>query len=140
VLLNNDVEMAGAWVDTLLAPLRRQAATISGVEMRAERAVPPDVLARVGRCEFVAGWCWAFRRDEALEVGGFDESLRLYFSDTDLQARLLKSAGAGSEPAIVSGLLLRHLGHRSTRMLPERRVIWEQDRRRFIQKWTTTSR
>ena len=135
ILLNNDVTVSGACVDALLAPLRR-GAVVSGVELRMEGAVPRRVLESVGRREFLAGWCWAFRRDDVLAIGGFDESLKLYFSDTDLQARLLSSAGGASEPNVVTGLPLRHLGHRSTQMLPERRAIWRADRRRFIEKWT----
>jgi hypothetical protein len=31
---------------------------------------------------------------------------------------------------------LRHCGHASTRLLPERRAIWAEDRRRFLRKWS----
>jgi GT2 family glycosyltransferase len=134
ILLNNDVTIDGAWVDALLRPLRESAALLSGAELRRERAVPAAVLERLGRSEFVAGWCWAFRTEDVRGLGGFDESLRMYFSDTDLQARLL--ARSGSEPAVVEELPLRHLEHRSTRMLKDRRALWQADRARFIEKWT----
>lgn len=139
VLLNNDVTIRGPWIDALLSPLRN-GAVISGTELRTERAAPAGVLRGIGSSEFVAGWCWAFRRDDVLAIGGFDESLRLYFSDTDMQARLLNADLGSGQPAVVCGLPLRHLGHRSTRMLADRRAIWEQDRRRFIRKWTTGGR
>ncbi|MBL8848070.1 MAG: glycosyltransferase [Planctomycetaceae bacterium] len=135
VLLNNDVTITGTWVDALLRPLREGQAQLSGVELRRERSVPARVLGALGRCEFLAGWCWAFRMPDYRAVDGFDESLRLYFSDTDLQARLL--AAAGTEAAVVAGLPLRHLGHRSTQQLADRRAQWQSDRALFIEKWST---
>lgn len=136
VLLNNDVIVHGAWVDALVQPLREGSAALSGVELRRERAVSSTVLELLGRSEFLAGWCWAFRAADARGLGGFDESLRLYFSDTDLQARLLARTGRRSPPTVVRGLPLRHAGHATTRLLPDRVAMWQGDRARFIEKWT----
>jgi GT2 family glycosyltransferase len=135
VLLNNDVLIEGAWVDRLVQPLRSSVCMLSGVELRHEQAVPPAVLDRLGRSRFVAGWCWAFRVSDFRALGGFDESLRLYFSDTDLQARLLGRASPTADPVIVTSLSLQHLGHASTRSLTSRRAQWRADRARFIAKW-----
>jgi len=135
VLLNNDVLIDGAWVDRLIEPLRLSSAVLSGVELRQERAVPAAILQRLGRTEFLAGWCWAFRAEAAREVGGFDSTLWLYFSDTDLQVRLLSSAATAAELAVIGPLPLRHVGHASTRFLPGRSVQWHADRARFIAKW-----
>lgn len=135
VLLNNDVRIDGAWVERLIRPVSERAATVSGVEVRQERAVPGNVLRHVGRSEFVAGWCWAFRKDDVEAVGGFDPTLWLYFSDTDLQARLLGRAGHDVRVAVVSDLPLRHVGHCSTRQLPGRSAQWRADRARFLAKW-----
>ncbi|MFO1091830.1 MAG: glycosyltransferase [Planctomycetaceae bacterium] len=139
VLLNNDVTISGAWVDALVAPLREETVVLSGVELRRECAVPAAVLERVGRNEFAAGWCWAFRAEDVHAIGGFDASLRFYFSDTDVQARLLQLETV-APIAIAKGLPLRHAGHRSMQSLPDRRALWEQDRQRFIDKWTLDSR
>lgn len=135
VLLNNDVLIDGAWVERLIEPLRCGTAAISGVELRRERAVHKSVLRRVGRSEFVAGWCWAFRAENARAIGGFDPTLWLYFSDTDLQARLLAKFQSSEEIAVVGDLPLRHIGHSSTRLLPGRSAQWRADRARFIAKW-----
>lgn len=135
VLLNNDVHVAGPWVDCLSQPIRDRRARVCGVELRRERAVPRPVLRSLGRSDFAAGWCWAFRAEDVHSIGGFDASLRFYFSDTDLQARLLRSTTPGSGLVIVSDLPLRHVGHRSMRRLPDRRALWEQDRQQFIEKW-----
>jgi len=135
VLLNNDVTVGGRWVDPLLRPLRLGTAIVSGAEARIENSVPAAVLARLARREFIAGWCWAFRAGDVQMLGGFDGTLRMYFSDTDLQARLLGLEAAMDAPTVVRGLPLRHVGHGSTRFLSERRAIWTSDRARFIRKW-----
>lgn len=140
VFLNNDVQITGAWVDALLEPLRTCSNLLSGVTLRRERAVPEWLLQRIGRSEFAAGWCFAVDRVAALAAGGFDERFRLYFSDTDFQARLLNSPQTRREPAVVERLPLRHAGHCSTRRLPSRREIWRQDRARFIRKWQSIER
>jgi GT2 family glycosyltransferase len=135
VLLNNDVLIDGPWVEQLIQPLQSGTAIVSGVERRTERAVPAGVLQHVGRNEFLAGWCWAFRIADAQQVGGFDPTLWLYFSDTDLQARLSEGVRPPADFAVVADLPLRHIGHSSTRLLPGRSVQWHADRARFIAKW-----
>jgi GT2 family glycosyltransferase len=135
VLLNNDVLIDGAWVEQLIGPVRCGTAAVSGVELRRERAVPASVLQRVGRSDFVAGWCWAFRMEDARSIGGFDPTLWLYFSDTDLQVRLLANARSSANIALVGDSPVRHIGHRSTRLLPGRGAKWHSDRARFIAKW-----
>jgi GT2 family glycosyltransferase len=135
VLLNNDVLIEGPWVERLIQPLQSGTAIVSGVERRTECAVPAGVLQHVGRNEFLAGWCWAFRIADAQQVGGFDPTLWLYFSDTDLQARMSADARLSADFAVVADLPLRHIGHSSTRLLPGRGVQWHADRVRFIAKW-----
>jgi GT2 family glycosyltransferase len=137
VFLNSDTLTVSPWVDALLAPLRNKSALLSGTAWRDERAAPPAMARKLPTLRFVTGWCCALAVAGLREVGGFDESLRLYFSDTDLQARLVSAYGPESL-AVVDDVreALRHTGHASTRLLPERRTIWAEDRRRFIQKWS----
>ncbi|REK26539.1 MAG: glycosyltransferase [Planctomycetota bacterium] len=137
VFLNNDTLSRGPWIDDLLAPLRSGEAVMTGVCRRRERAVGPELLARLPAQQFLEGWCFAAAASDVERARGFDESLRLYFSDTDVQLRLLEEAGLGGEALqIARGLPLSHAGHCSTRMLPDRRKIWRRDRERFIEKWT----
>jgi GT2 family glycosyltransferase len=136
VFLNNDTLTASPWMDALLAPLRNRMALLSGIAWRDERAAPPTEARKLPARRFVAGWCCALAVASLREIGGFDESLRLYFSDTDLQARLVCAYGPDCL-AVVDDVrnAIRHTGHASTRLLPDRRTIWKEDRRRFIQKW-----
>jgi GT2 family glycosyltransferase len=137
VLLNNDVVATGPWVRQLLRPLLREEALLSGIELREERAVSPRVLSALGLRQFLAGWCFAFSARVFDAVGGFDERLRLYFSDTDFQARVIRDCGQENNRLIFqTGLPLRHAAHRSTRDLSDRHAIWLRDRAQFIGKWT----
>ena len=133
VFLNNDTLFCGAAIEGLIEPLLG-GAVVSGVALRRERGLPRGVLAKLPCDEFVEGWCFAVARAAFERVGGFDPAMRVYWSDTDLQCRLVR--GAGSRGMVVNGALpVRHLGHRTVRRLAERRAIWEKDRDVFVRKW-----
>lgn len=133
LLLNNDVAIEGPFVERLVMPLRNREAMIAGVEWRTEPLIPRQVIPNR---QLLAGWCLAFEKRLWSRLGGFDESLRLYWSDADFQCRaaILDSA---SETALtaVSTLPLRHLGHRTTQQEPRRTSLWHADRIRFLAKW-----
>jgi GT2 family glycosyltransferase len=134
IFLNNDTLTSGVWLPELAATLENGMALLAGVERRRE----PDLPAAFRRPapQLLAGWCLALRRATFFELGGFDERFRLYFSDTDLQCRLLVQFGA--EALLhVEELPVRHLGHRSTRRLTERSAIWRADRWQFLAKWNS---
>ncbi|WP_437204920.1 glycosyltransferase family 2 protein [Planctomicrobium sp. SH664] len=140
VFLNNDTLTTGCWIPRLTAPLSEASVELVGCEERMEKDFP-DVAGGAGSSLILAGWCFALRRDTLLELGGFDERLRLYYSDTDLQARLWrKSLQASQRPASppwrwVGNLPVTHLGHRSTRCLKSRSREWQADRQLFLRKW-----
>lgn len=121
VLLNNDVECSGAFLDGLRpeAPLE-----IVGVRKRAERYCP-DI-------RVLEGWCLAFDRELWAGLGGFDERMRLYYQDLDFQLRTLNAGGRLRKARVP----LKHLGHRTAHdpeILPrdERRKTINRDRRIF---------
>ena len=136
VLLNNDVQIQGPFLDRLLAPLRDGSAAITGAEWRVEPLIPARLLPRLPGRRLLAGWCLAFRRELWSRLDGFDERFALYFSDTDFQCRAAESAGDNQTPLVaVSQLPLVHLGHRTTRGSPHRRSRWQSDRERFLEKY-----
>ena len=130
VFLNNDTLSTGPWVEALLEPLRLQQYWMSGIEARQETYLSPSI-------EMLSGWCFAVRRDTFLAVGGFDESLQLYFSDTDFQLRVRDHFASSSLPpwATVPGLAISHLSHRTAHQLSNRRSLWRADRDRFQARW-----
>ena len=130
VFLNNDTLTTGPWVEALLAPLQHKQAWISGVEARHEPHLQPAI-------EMLAGWCFAVRLDTFQAVGGFDEALHLYFSDTDFQLRVRQQFASSAIPAwvVVPGLPISHLAHRTAHQLSNRRPLWRADRERFQARW-----
>lgn len=140
VLLNNDVVTRGPWLDLLTEMLQRNRRGVIGAEFAREDSL--RWLKRVGglpgEARLLAGWCLGFRRETWGRVGPFDESLRLYWSDTDWQLRWRQQqetdVSAGTLCCLPRGLLW-HQGHVSTRTLPNRRAVWREDRDTFALKW-----
>lgn len=127
VFLNNDVVSHGAWLPRLLSPLERGTAFATGAADRIERRVPAHRL--------LAGWCLALPLGVWRRLGGFDPALRLYFSDTDLQLRLIETFGGPGVLQAVPALPLTHAGHATARMQPDRRAQWRTDRDSFLRRW-----
>ncbi len=121
VLLNNDLVIEGPFMESLLGPLRSEQALITGAELQAEH--------------FLAGWCLAFGRELWRNLGGFDESLQTYWSDTDFQQRTIATCQTATPLQVVASLPLQHLGHRTTGHDPHRRQRWLTDQARYLQKW-----
>lgn len=144
VFLNNDTLSLGAWVDRLLQPLREQRCLLTGVQSRRERALPEPVQANLPSRIFLQGWCFAVSAEAWRSVAGFDESMRLYWSDTDFQSRIWSELGNSGQRfwECLPDLSLRHLGHRTAHdqnCVPHRRNTWLSDRARFIEKWNNPS-
>jgi GT2 family glycosyltransferase len=132
VFLNNDVVTTGPWLDTLTGPLLFGPTLITGAAWRKERNVAP---ARLPTNRFLEGWCFAISFDALQDLGGFDPRLKTYFSDTDLQCRLVERYGdVGTRIAIP--LPLQHLAHQTAGPYRTRRPQWHQDRQRFVKKWS----
>lgn len=134
VFLNNDVRIEGPFVEAIRSQLAKRSVSLAGVKWRNERAVPRELL-RNRSFPLLEGWCFAVRRRDFERLNGFDETMRLYFSDTDFQWRM-QQWYPRRRFAAVPGLPLVHEGHATTRMLPERRAVWLRDCERFIEKWT----
>jgi GT2 family glycosyltransferase len=138
VFLNNDTVCRGPIVDRLLAPLKAGRALLAGAAMRRETALPRLVLDKLPTEQFLQGWCVALSRADYRRTGGFDESMAVYWSDTDFQARLLQGRQMPHEMiTAIPDLPIRHSSHRTARHLPARRQIWRSDRETFIKKWTS---
>lgn len=141
VFLNNDTVTAGDWLTPLLAPLLAGAVLLTGCGLRTERLLAGSWQQRLSG-KLLPGWVLGLRTATLQSLGGFDARMALYFSDTDLQLRLVERAGNLDVSDIlrsVAELPLRHLGHRSTRGLRERSAQWQRDRNVFVRKWHRAS-
>lgn len=132
VFLNNDILANGPWVDQLIAPIQRGHSPVAAVSIRRECQLTPSA-------ELPAGWCFGVDRRAFETVGGFDESLALYFSDTDFFLRV-RQAFPERPWTLVPDLPLTHLAHRTSHRLPNRSQTWLADRERFRARWERGSR
>lgn len=137
VFLNNDVLFDGRAIERLAVPLRENAALVCGAAWRQERMLPPGVLQRLPTDRFLQGWCFAVRIETVRRLGGFDRSMRLYWSDTDFQARAMLATSAPDEPLVCCpNLPIRHIGHGTADRVANRSATWRADRAAFIAKWS----
>jgi GT2 family glycosyltransferase len=134
ILLNNDVLIHGPWLEKLLQLLRDGTAMIAGARWRTERMLPQSLLLQSPATQLLEGWCLALARETWQRLGGFESSLRLYWSDTDFQWRAVQHYGDSALHA-VDNLPLEHLGHSTTRQSSDREALWRADRQRFIEIW-----
>lgn len=127
VFLNNDTFSRGPWVEQLIAPIQHGLRPVTAVAIRRESQLTPSV-------ELPVGWCFGVDRAAFDAVGGFDEALALYFSDTDFFLRIGRTFP--ERPwTLVPDLPLSHLAHRTARRLPNRSQSWLADRERFRARW-----
>ncbi|MEZ5943688.1 MAG: glycosyltransferase [Planctomycetaceae bacterium] len=136
IFLNNDVVTEGNWIPQLVAPLGDENMRCTGVRWREERVASTHEL-NLPTTRFLEGWCMAVDSDTFTLLGGFDQHMQLYFSDTDLQARLLQEfrSTENCPLAVVENLPVRHLEHQTTKTSLNRISLWQRDRQTFIHKW-----
>lgn len=135
IFLNNDTYIKGPWCDRLLAPLvSRSDPQMVGVEFRREKFLPAALKGDKDCQQLLAGWCFAVSRELFEQIGRFDERLRMYFSDTDFQLRVVHEFGSQALHA-VPDLPVTHAQHQTTRCLSSRKRQWRHDQAVFAAKW-----
>jgi GT2 family glycosyltransferase len=83
----------------------------------------------------VEGYCMAFRRADALEVGGFDEKFKFYrIADFEFSFRIRST---GKRAMVVAGLPLRKHRHRlwEAESEEERERLSRKNFYRFLDRW-----
>ena len=83
----------------------------------------------------VEGYCMAFRRSDALAVGGFDEKFRFYrIADFEFSFRIRST---GKRAMVVAGLPLRKHAHRlwEAETEEERERLSKKNFYRFLDRW-----
>jgi N-acetylglucosaminyl-diphospho-decaprenol L-rhamnosyltransferase len=104
------------WVVELVRTLYRFFLRPRVVSRRAERRWTPR-----GRPLRASGAAMLVRRDEFLELGGFDERFFMYYEDHDLSRRY-RAAGMPSKAS--SAMVVAHEVNGSSDVLPAQRVAW----------------
>jgi len=141
VLLNNDVLCTGDWGRSFLSPLRSGDSWISGVNIRRENELIRLGMSTDEEAYLFEGWCFGLAKKTWNDLGGFDESMSTYWSDTDFQWRgkIHYDQTDWLRKGFVSDLPLRHLGHRTAHrssVISASRRIWFADRNVFRNKWS----
>ena len=135
IFLNNDTLTTGTWCEELANPVRNQLCSIAGIEERKESRIPENLTDSLTEKRILAGWCFALSRDLFFELGKFDERFRLYFSDTDLQLRVVMAQRHTTPLLVVPELPVSHAAHQTTKVLPQRSRDWHRDCIAFERKW-----
>lgn len=136
ILLNNDTISTGPWIDPLAHALLANNRTMVGPQLRTESRLPTEILSNLPTTRMLSGWCLAFRRHDYESVGGLDPRFTTYWSDTDLQLRMLTHLTHRAGLDEIPSHSLIHLKHRTANQLPEKWNLWRQDRDCFVDKWT----
>ena len=86
------------------------------------------------RTEIISGASMMVTKEALSQVGGFDERLKLYYTDVDLCRRIIK---AGFEIWHVGETVIKHKTRGSTSKLPWDRInlIYAGDGREYYRKW-----
>jgi len=109
VILNPDTMVEEEWLSSLLSPLKRQPKvittpkillydglaintcgninTITGLTFTRGLGADPSSFPDVEEVSGISGACFAMRRDDYLDLGGFDENFFLYNEDAELSWR-----------------------------------------------------
>ena len=136
VLLDQGVELTGDAISPLLAALQDPAVVVAG---------PFGARARPGLKEFdaspgpdvdaIEGYCMAFRRSDALAVGGFDPKFRFYrIADIEFSFRLREHGGRA---LVVPNLPVVKHEHRlwESTEPAERDRLSRRNLYRFLDRW-----
>jgi N-acetylglucosaminyl-diphospho-decaprenol L-rhamnosyltransferase len=75
--------------------------------------------------------CWVLRTAEWRQLGGFDETLSLFYNDVDLCRRLVR---AGRRIRYVAEAEVLHHRGASTKNFAKMLVLWHKNRRRYYEK------
>jgi GT2 family glycosyltransferase len=155
VILNPDTLVEEGWLDALIQPLigRRRLLTtpkiliydgstigncgnilhFTGLAFTRGYGADKDACTVSEPVSYVSGCCFAVRRDEFLQLDGFDEALFLYHDDLDFTC---KAYLAGFESLYVPMSIIRH-DYRLD-VDPEKFFLLEKGRYVFLRKYLST--
>ncbi len=136
VLFDPGTELTGDVAGPLLAALKDESVALAGAfGVRCEDHVGHFQESQGPEVDALEGYCLAFRREQALECGGFDAKFRFYrIADFDFSFRMRERYGTAT---IVPGLPLVKHEHRLWEALEpdERERLSKKNFFRFMDRW-----
>lgn len=138
ILFDTSVELTGDAVGRLVEALSDPAVVVAGpYGLRSKDTVKEFAEDPGPEVEAIEGYCMAFRRADALAVGGMDPKFRFYrIADIDFSFRLRDRGGSAR---VVAGLPLERHQHRlwEATPAPERDRLSRRNMYRFLDRWRT---
>jgi cysteinyl-tRNA synthetase len=138
ILFDPSVELTGDAVGPLLHALADPTVVVAGPFGLRSRDTVKEFAEHPGPdVEAIEGYCMAFRRGDALAVGGMDPKFRFYrIADIDFSFRLRDHGGRAT---VVGGLPLTRHEHRvwEARSQEERDRLSKRNLYRFLDHWRT---
>jgi len=136
VLFDPSIEVTGDIVGPLTGALRDPTVAIAGPYGVRGKGTLKEFEAHPGpEVDAIEGYCMAFRKADALAVGGFDRGFRFYrIADIDFSFRL--RAEGGRRALVVPVPVIKH-EHRlwESTPEPERRRLSKKNLYRFLDRW-----
>lgn len=138
VLFDPGVELKGDAVSPLLAALADPAVVVAGpFGLRAHPSLKEFEESAGPEVDAIEGYCMAFRRADALGVGGLDPRFRFYrIADVEFSFRLRERGG---KAVVVPSLPLEKHEHRlwESTEPAERERLSRRNMYRFLDRWRT---
>ena len=136
VLLDQSVELKGDAITTLLEALADPSVAVAGpFGLRGNGTFKEFEVSAGPEVEAIEGYCMAFRRADALAVGGFDPKFRFYrIADIEFSFRLRDHGGRA---VVVPGLPVVKHEHRvwESTEPAERDRLSRRNLYRFLDRW-----
>lgn len=136
VLFDPGVELTGDAISPLLEALDDPTVVIAGpFGLRAKDTLKEFAESGGPQVDAVEGYCMAFRRSDAIAVGGFDSRFRFYrIADVEFSFRL---RDRGGNAIVVQGLPIEKHEHRlwESTELAERERLSKRNMYRFLDRW-----
>ncbi len=136
ILLDQSVELTGDAVTPLMAALEDAGVAVAGpFGVRAKHGLKEFDADQGPEVDAIEGYCMAFRRSDALAVGGFDPKFRFYrIADIEFSFRLREHGGRA---VVVPDLPLVKHEHRLWESTEgaERDRLSRRNLYRFLDRW-----
>jgi len=130
------VDLTGDAVTPLVEALSDPSVVVAGPYGLRGQGTPKEFEASAGpEVDAIEGYCMAFRRADALAVGGFDEKFRFYrIADFEFSFRIRST---GKRAMVVAGLPLEKHEHRLWEATDpkERQRLSKRNMYRFLDRW-----
>ena len=136
VLFDPGVELEGDAISPLLGALEDPSVAVAGAfGVKAQSSMKEFEASQGPQVDAIEGYCMAFRRDDAIAVGGFDPKFRFYrIADLDFSFRL---RDRGGRAVVVPGLPVTRHEHRLWEATEpaERERLSKRNLYRFLDRW-----